>query len=485
MAIVHGWNGQPYKSSSYLLDTETGNVLRTNHALNPAAVSGGENAEYQSRWSWVRSWETGTGPSGGPATFARYVASDSVSGASSRGVSVYGSTGAASPGTTTYWLFQPVTPGETITASVWLRVSAATNLPPDFYTRIRFHDGAGNWVGDAVNGTFVPVVLNEWKRVSLTLTVPAGAAYITGEHRVTTYDQTVGDTLDVTGLLIEHAGMVGDWFSGDSPMIGDILPSMTWDNPSDRIYEIGLDRGMFYGEDNKGIAWNGLVGVNENPNFESQPLFQDGIKYGNQITKSDFAYSIEAFTFPDEVLEYEGTEIDSSGISVYDQVPRPFGLSYRTLKGDASNPDLGYKIHILYNLIAISDAIERSTINEETSPLTFKWNAVATPVRQGATRPHAHVTIDSTKIDPVKLRNLETILYGSYFNDPTLPDLGTMLELADDGYAIVILDLGNGYWQASGSDEDVFYIGETRFQIDNVTAVYLDADTYNVSSTLA
>lgn len=204
-------NGSPVINYNTPLQT------RTNYALNPAAVEGGEDAEYGTRWNWTRSWETGTGPSGGPATFARYVAPDSVSGASSRGVNVYGSTGAASPGTTTYWLSQPVTPGETITASVWLRVPAATNLPPNFYTRIRFHDGAGNWVGDATNGTYVPVVLNEWKRVSLTLTVPAGAAYITGEHRVTTYDQTVGDTIDATGLLIERHNTVNEWFSGTSP----------------------------------------------------------------------------------------------------------------------------------------------------------------------------------------------------------------------------------------------------------------------------
>lgn len=200
-------------------------ALRTNHALNPAAVSGGEDAEYLGRWGWSRTWLTGQsdGPIPAIKSYARFTAASTVSSAGGRGIDHYGNPDNP-PGSTGDWVLQPVTPGESVTLSNYLRHNG-TNASASTSLEYRVHDGGGNWLGGKVQGASVALAQNEWRRPSVTFTVPAGGAYIAARTYIQTYDQTTGDTIDVTGLLIERSSTVGDWFSGDS------VPYAVWNCP--------------------------------------------------------------------------------------------------------------------------------------------------------------------------------------------------------------------------------------------------------------
>ena len=56
------------------------------------------------------------------------------------------------------------------------------------------------------------------------------------------------------------------------------MTRVVWDTPGERIYENGVDRGMLY-IDYLGVAWSGLVSVNEAPSGgEPKPYYLDGLK---------------------------------------------------------------------------------------------------------------------------------------------------------------------------------------------------------------
>lgn len=108
-----------------------------------------------------------------------------------------------------------VSPGDTITASVYLRLSK-DNTPSSSYMRFSWYDSSGNsisWAG-AANQSYVA---NQWLRLSNTQTAPAGAAYL--ELVSIAYLSSniqVGDTFDGTGLMITRTSDVKDFAGGNS-----------------------------------------------------------------------------------------------------------------------------------------------------------------------------------------------------------------------------------------------------------------------------
>lgn len=263
---------------------------------------------------------------------------------------------------------------------------------------------------------------------------------------------------------------------------------LTWDEPGSRVFQTGVDRGVLYLPDGTVKVWNGIVSVEESTNLQSDSSFMDGVKYLENITPNDYFGKLTAFTYPDEFDTVVGIAHVSPGLSYHDQPQKSFGLSYRTKVGnDIEGPDLGYRIHILYNLFAIPDTISFQTLGESsTEPSSFSWTLIGVPQMVDKVRPTVHISVDSRTTPPEILTLLENKLYGTADTPPSLPIITEVGEYFGFRGALIIIDLQDGRWMAvDESDTYINLVGDdpTHFQIDGVDAVYLDADTYEVSST--
>lgn len=211
------------------------------------------------------------------------------------------------------------------------------------------------------------------------------------------------------------------------------MATLTWDVQGERYYETGVSKGVLYpfkeGKYSKGVAWNGLTAVNESPSgAEPTPLYADNIKYLNLLSNEEFAATVEAYTYPDEFAECDGSAELAAGVSVGQQKRIPFGMSYVTKVGnDTDGQDYGYKIHLIYGALAKPSQKNYATINDNPEAITFSWELSTTPVAVPNLKPTACITIDSKKVEPAKLKKIEDKLYGTESEEATLP---TPAELA-------------------------------------------------------
>lgn len=197
------------------------------------------------------------------------------------------------------------------------------------------------------------------------------------------------------------------------------MSKIVWDKTGERFYETGVKNGVLYpldaqGTYSKGVAWNGLTAVTESPSgAEATALYADDIKYLNLISNEEFGATIEAYTYPDEFAECDGSATLAKGVAIGQQTRKTFGLCYRTTLGnDAQGNDYGYKIHIIYGALAAPSEKAYASINDSPEAITFSWEVTTTPVSVDNFKPTASLVIDSTKADAEKLSKLEDILYG-------------------------------------------------------------------------
>ena len=206
------------------------------------------------------------------------------------------------------------------------------------------------------------------------------------------------------------------------------MVALTWDGTGDKVFETGVDHGVLYIPDATGVyasgyAWNGLTGITESPSgAEPSPQYADNIKYLNLLSSEDFGATIEAFTYPDEFMQCDGSAEPVEGVMVGQQSRKTFGLSYRTLIGnDTESTDHGYKLHLIYGCLAAPSERAYATVNESPEAITFSWEVTTTPVQITGHKPTAQLTIDSTKVDPAGLLLLEAALYGGEATEAKLP----------------------------------------------------------------
>ena len=211
---------------------------------------------------------------------------------------------------------------------------------------------------------------------------------------------------------------------------------LQWDKIGERFYETGLDHGVLYlmnenGIYPKGVAWNGLTSVNENPSgAESNPVWADNQKYINLISAEDFGATIECLTYPPEFEACDGSAEIATGITVGQQNRKIFGLSYRSLVGnDVKGQEYGYKLHLIYGAQAAPSQKNRQTVNENPEAITLSYELTTTPVAIPGYKSAAHLTIDSTKTNEEKLKALEKILYGSENTEARLPLPAEIIDL--------------------------------------------------------
>ena len=206
------------------------------------------------------------------------------------------------------------------------------------------------------------------------------------------------------------------------------MSRLTWDNTGERLFETGVKNGVLYpiqadGKYTKGVAWNGLISVTESPSgAEATALYADDIKYVNLLSNEEFGATIEAYTYPDEFAECDGSGTLAEGVLLGQQKRKVFGLCYRTTIGnDVDGNDHGYKLHLVYGCLAAPSEKAYSTINDNPDAITFSWEVTTTPVNVTGFKPTSQITIDSTKVVKEKMTAIEALLYGSEEKEPSLP----------------------------------------------------------------
>lgn len=208
------------------------------------------------------------------------------------------------------------------------------------------------------------------------------------------------------------------------------MAKLMWNQVGTRFYETGVDRGVLYPNYLPGVAWNGLLSVDEDSSGgELESFYFDGIKYVDIVSNEDFKATIEAFSSPSEFAACEGQKTLSPGLFATQQPRSTFGFSYRTLIGnDLQGTDLGYKLHLVYNATAEPSSRKNQTLSGNVSPGTRQWTVYTVPPPTTTYKPTGHLVIDSTLANPTKLANLENILYGTSDSAPSLPTQSTVIS---------------------------------------------------------
>lgn len=222
--------------------------------------------------------------------------------------------------------------------------------------------------------------------------------------------------------------------------MAETVGKLVWDKTGERFYETGVEKGVLFpvaegGAYGAGVAWNGLTAVTESPTgAESTPLYADNIKYLNLMSAEEFGATIEAYTYPDEFAECDGSAAIAPGVNIGQQTRKTFGLSYVTRKGnDVDGTDKGYLIHLIYGAMASPSEKSYATINDSPEAITFSWEVTTTPVNVTGFKPTASLTIDSTKVDSTQLKAFEEILYGKDpVEEPSAAGVAARLPLPDE-----------------------------------------------------
>lgn len=227
------------------------------------------------------------------------------------------------------------------------------------------------------------------------------------------------------------------------------MSRLVWDNTGERYYETGVKKGVIYpavsGTYPKGYVWNGLTAVTESPSgADANNIYADDIKYLVLRAAEEFGATVEAYTYPDEFAECDGSAFVATGVSIGQQTRKPFGLCYRTILGnDEEANDHGYKLHLIYNATASPSERGYQTVNDSPEAITFSWEMTTTPLPVTGHKPTACIIIDSTKADSAKLDALEDVLYGTENTDARLPLPDEVIELMGGAVADITLNRAN------------------------------------------
>lgn len=217
------------------------------------------------------------------------------------------------------------------------------------------------------------------------------------------------------------------------------MSKLVWDVTGQREYNLGVSHGILFpidgstGNHETGVAWNGLTGVDENPDgADINDIWADNIKYATFQTPENTKGSITALMFPPEFYPCLGmvTPSDAPGIAFSGQPHKGFSFVYRTELGTDTNENAGYVLHFVFNCKVQPSSKSHSTKNENPDPEEMSWDYSATPVNvtgvTGVTTVAA-VEIKSTLFTTDQMTALENLIYGtdasggSEGSAPTLP----------------------------------------------------------------
>ena len=174
------------------------------------------------------------------------------------------------------------------------------------------------------------------------------------------------------------------------------MARLIWDEVGQRFFETGVKNGVLYVQENdgsykNGVVWNGLTAVTESPSgAEETPLYADDVKYLTLRSAEQFGATIEAYTYPEEFEQCDGSAQIANGVTIGQQARRAFGLCYRTAVGnDIQGQEFSYKLHLLYGCTVAPSEKSYSTINDNPEAITFSWELSTVPVPVDGFKPTA------------------------------------------------------------------------------------------------
>lgn len=228
------------------------------------------------------------------------------------------------------------------------------------------------------------------------------------------------------------------------------MAKLVWDQVGEKTYETGTKQGVLYlqsaaGTYPDGVAWNGLTSVSESPDGgDANDIYADDIKYLVLRGVENFGGTIEAYTYPDEFAECDGSASLMAGVTIGQQPRKTFGFSYvSTIGNDTELDEHGYKIHLIYGASASPSERSYETINDSPEPIQFSWEFTTVPVAVTGHKATSVLIIDSTKFPPqqdgkknVKLKAIEDILYGTD-GEGTSGGTAPRLPLPDEVLSII------------------------------------------------
>lgn len=209
------------------------------------------------------------------------------------------------------------------------------------------------------------------------------------------------------------------------------MTALEWDRIGERFFETGIDRGVLYTVDGLAFPWNGLTGVQENASGEVKSFWMDGVKYLDHHVPGSYSAKLEAFTYPDVLDSLTGVTPYAPGIYLHDQAAKVFHLCYRTGVGNDIEQQMGYKIHVIYNVMALPSSSGLNTLSNSVEPAKMSWDLTGTPPQMFGVRPTAHIHVDTLRVDSDLLALIEALLYGTAESDPTLPSMVDLLTLIE------------------------------------------------------
>lgn len=242
---------------------------------------------------------------------------------------------------------------------------------------------------------------------------------------------------------------------------------LSWDEPINRYFFAGIDRGVLYPKNGPAISWSGLLSISESDNVSTGAMYYvDGVQYRNSVVLGDYASSVSCYTYPPTLDEAKG----------------PYDFSYRTSVGGAAE---GHILHLVYNATFDIDDSRFATTGRAVAPTDFSWSITTRPIdieSLPSIRASSHLMIDSRTAYPWVIDALSEILYGTDKTDPRMPTPEELLVLFEINSLLRIVDNGDGTWTASAPDYILSMIDADTFQIDWPSANFIDATTYSVYS---
>lgn len=261
------------------------------------------------------------------------------------------------------------------------------------------------------------------------------------------------------------------------------MSKITWGDVGSRFYENGVDRGVLYVGESDGVPWNGLTSVTENVvGGAPKPYYIDGEKFSNLATREEYSATLTAYTYPDEFEACDGLASVRPGFLATAQTRQQFGLTYRTMVGNDIDPNAGYKIHLVYNVLASPSSKAYKSINNQQNPDDFSWSLTAIPPVISGFKRTAHFIVDSRNVDSTVLTGIEGILYGTDTTAPRLPSVSEIIDLVDTGNHLTIVDHGDGTFTMTAPDADLVMLDIGNFQITWDTVVDNGDGTYTATS---
>lgn len=261
------------------------------------------------------------------------------------------------------------------------------------------------------------------------------------------------------------------------------MPRLAWSTVGAKYYEAGVDRGVLYVGTDSGVAWMGLISVDENPSGgDPESAYVDGFKYLNRAAFEEFSATLTAFTYPDAFDQCDGMTQPRGGLFLAQQRRKSFGLSYRTMIGNELTSEAGYKIHIVYNALASPSSRTNSTIHDSVDPSNFSWNLSTRPPPIPDYKPTAHIVVDTRFSDPEVVSAIEDILYGTDADTARLPDFAELLTVFDTVSTLTVVDNGDGTDTVTAPFDTIRMLDSETFEITASTAIFIDDDTYTLSS---